>query len=97
MALYIVLYNYTPEGAKMIQESPKRIREQIQNAESQGIKVHGIYSTLGQYDLVAIVEAPSDLAALGGLLQQNKVGTVHSTTLKAFTLDEFESVASRIG
>ncbi|MGA7669722.1 MAG: GYD domain-containing protein [Nitrolancea sp.] len=96
MALYIILYSYTPEGAKSIEESPKRIRENIQRAEEQGMKVHGVYSTLGIYDLVAIVEAPNDLVALGGLLQQNKTGTVHSTTLKAFTLDEFESIVSRL-
>ncbi len=44
----------------VVAENMKRIEEETKG----GMKVHGIYWTLGQYDAVAIFEAPDEKAAL---------------------------------
>lgn len=96
MAMYLVLYKYTEQGAKTIKESPARIRETIQRAEAAGLKVHGVYLAMGEYDLVALTEAPTDEAGMTFLLAQAAQGNVHSTTMKLFPLESFEQMVARI-
>ena len=42
---------------------PKNLKR-IETEISEGIKVHGIYWTLGKYDAVAIFEAPDEKTAM---------------------------------
>ncbi len=50
------------------------------------------YMTLGQYDMVAVIEAPDDAAFAKVMLAIASHGGVRSQTLKAFTEDEYRSI-----
>lgn len=52
----------------------------------------GHYWTQGQYDLVTIVEAPSEQAMMAGLFSIAEAGNVTSETLRAFTDDEMMAI-----
>ena len=52
----------------------------------------GFYLTMGEYDYVGIGEAPNDEIALTFLLGMGAQGFVETTTLKAFTIEEFEKI-----
>jgi uncharacterized protein with GYD domain len=56
----------------------------------------GFYLTLGQYDYVAIAEGPSDEVALMQLLGLGAAGNVRTTTLKAFTREEFGEIVKKL-
>lgn len=43
-----------------------------------------VYLTLGEYDLVATIEAPSDEVCVSISLALGSLGNLRSTTLKAF-------------
>ena len=96
MPIYITLYNWTEQGIKNVKESPARIQSNIKAAEAAGGKVLGVYLTMGQYDLVAISEAPNDEAVSASLLAQGMLGNVRSTTLKAFTVDQFAEIVKKL-
>ena len=96
MPTYITLYNWTEQGIKGIKEAPSRIQANIKAAEAAGGKVIGVFLTMGQYDLVAISEAPSDEDIAAHLLTQGMQGNVRSMTLKAFTTDQFAKIVKKL-
>ena len=58
--------------------------------ETAGFNVIGTWWTQGQYDLVAVVEAPSEEAMLSGLFSIAGEGNVESETLRAFSAEEVQ-------
>ena len=56
---------------------------------TMGGKTLGVYYTMGEYDLIAIGEFPNDEIAMTFLLRNVQAGTVRTTTLKAFTVEQF--------
>jgi uncharacterized protein with GYD domain len=85
-----VLYRFTDQGLKGIKDTVRRAREVRAENEKRGFKVVGTYWTQGRYDLVSIVEAPSEEAMLAGLFNIAATGNVHSETLRAHTEAEME-------
>ncbi len=94
MATYVVLFNMTDQGIKDIKGAPARVRERMQAAAGRGFKPVSWYLTMGQYDAVAVVEADDETAMAAGLLRLASEGNVRSTTMRAFSLDEFERITT---
>jgi uncharacterized protein with GYD domain len=84
MPTYIILANLTDQAIKAIKIAPKRIDKAIRNFEEMGGKLIGFYSTMGEYDYVAIGEAPSDEVAMTFLLRLGSAGDIRTKTLRAF-------------
>jgi uncharacterized protein with GYD domain len=96
MPMYIALYKLTDQGIKNIKEMPQRIEKAIEASEAMGGKVLGVYSVLGEYDLVSIAEFPNDETVLTLALALGGQGNVRSTTLKAFTKEEFAEIVKKL-
>ncbi len=92
MAKYIMLLNYTQQGIANIKESANRAEAARGLARDCGAEMTDLYLTMGEYDLVAIVEAPSDDAVAKFALAIGSIGNVRSKTLKAFTEDQFREI-----
>ena len=84
MATYVVLYKFTAEGAKNIRDTIKRAGKVRQQNAAAGFKVQEVLWTQGPYDMVAIVEAPSEEQMMGAMLNVVSAGNVTSTTMRAF-------------
>jgi len=76
----LVKWKQTPKK-EVIEQSTKRLEE----LEKQGIKLH-IYWTLGRYDAVTIIEAPTEKDALKTLLLWKDV--VDTETMVAIPREE---------
>jgi len=96
MPTYITLMNLTDQGIRNIKDAPKRTEAAIKAIEAAGGKVIGSYATMGQYDYVWIIEGPSDEAAMLQLLSTGMKGNVRTTTLKAFTKEEFAEIIKKL-
>jgi uncharacterized protein with GYD domain len=96
MNSYITLMKLTDQGAKNLKDAPKRIDEGIKGLERSGGKLIGFYSTLGEYDYIAVAEGPSDEAAAAVNLALCALGYVKTTTLRAFTVEEFTALIQKI-
>ncbi len=96
MPAYVVLYTFTDQGRKDAKGTVTRAREARAQNEQRGFKVQGLYWTQGQYDLVAIVEAPDEQAMMAGLFNIAGAGNARSETLRAFTEQEMEQVISKV-
>ena len=96
MGHYVLLMKLTDQGAKGIKEAPQRIEAGIKGWEAAGGKLLIFLATMGEYDYVAIGDAPGDEAALGFSLALGSLGNVRLTTLKGFTPEEFAAVVKRL-
>ncbi|SFC72845.1 GYD domain-containing protein [Halobiforma haloterrestris] len=54
--------------------------------------VDEFYLTFGEYDAVAVIEAPDDETAAQLVLTVSRAGAISSETLKAFPEDEYREV-----
>ncbi len=96
MPTYILLMKLTDQGVKAIKDAPKRVEEGIKGFEAMGGKMIGFYLTTGEYDYVSIGEAPSDEAAVAFALALGSKGNVRTTSLKAFTKEEFAGMVKKL-
>lgn len=96
MPTYISLMKFTEQGIKDIKNTLQSTGEHVRGLEAMGGKLIGLYATVGEYDSVGILEAPSDEVAMTFLLTVGSLGNVRTTTLKAFTREEFENIVRRL-
>jgi uncharacterized protein with GYD domain len=99
MPTYIGLLRYTSDGVKGIkgrwaQGNPND--RQRAAAKAMGCELKAAYITMGQYDGVAIVEAPDDATMARLALATGMQGNFTTETLRAFTENEFEKIASKL-
>lgn len=96
MPNYILLVNYTDQGIRDIKGTPQRTSEVYKILEAAGGKMVGDYLVMGQYDRVAIIEAPNDEVAMTFLLRLNSRGNIRTTTLRAFTKEQTADIVKRL-
>ncbi len=92
MPTYISLISWTEQGIKAVKESPRRLDAAKQAVMAAGGKQVGFYMVFGDYDLVWITEAPDDESYARMVLALGSLGNVRTTTLKAFTEEEFRRI-----
>jgi uncharacterized protein with GYD domain len=61
-----------------------------------GRKVLGFYLTMGECDYVSFGEAPNDEVATTFALALGSQGNVRTTSLKAFTTEEFAEMVKKL-
>lgn len=95
MATYISLISFTEQGIRNVKESPARADAAKALAAKMGLNFKALYWTVGQYDLVAVVEG-SDEACTAFLLKTGSMGNLRSQTLRAYTQDEFAKILATV-
>lgn len=95
MPHYISLVNWTEQGIRTVKETPKRADAVSALANKLGAKMELFY-TMGEYDIVAVTDAPNDETAMQLLLEIGKIGNVRTKTLKAWTLAEATKVIAKL-
>ena len=94
MATFISLGNYTAQGISSIKDSPSRLDAARARLGAFGVNIKDFYLTMGQYDLVAVVEAPDSAAVAKGLMVLGMSGNVGTVTMAALTESEYREVVS---
>jgi uncharacterized protein with GYD domain len=96
MPNYVILMKLTDQGAKTIKDAPGRIEAGIKAFEKMGGKVISFYVVMGEYDYVAVGEAPSDEVAMTFAMALGSLGNVRTTTLRACTKEEFSAIVKKL-
>jgi uncharacterized protein with GYD domain len=96
MAYYIILANFTDQGVRTIKDSPKRADAFKAMAEKSGVKIHALFWTLGQHDVITIVEADDDVAATALSLSVTSLGNIRTQTLRAFEAAEMREIVAKM-
>ena len=96
MPIYVTLMRFTEQGTKDVKGAPKRIESAMKSWELIGGKTLCAYFVMGEYDYVAITEAPNDETAVTASLAVCSREHVKTTTLRAFTMEEFAGLVNRL-
>jgi uncharacterized protein with GYD domain len=96
MATYVVLAQFTDQGIRAVKNSAQRAGLAAEMAKSFGCEMREIYWTVGQYDIVTLIDAPDEqsFAAFGYAL--GSAGNIRTQTLRAFTKDEFGAILGKL-
>jgi uncharacterized protein with GYD domain len=96
MPTYISLINFTQKGVETIKEGGKRLDGAKQAFRAAGAELKAFYLVMGQYDAVAISEAPNDEIVAKLALSSAATGNVRTVTSRAFTEDEYRRIITAI-
>jgi len=96
MPNYIMLMKLTDQGIKTIKDGPVRLEANIKAFEKMGGKVIGFYLVMGEYDYIAVGEAPNDEVITTFSLAVGSLGSVRTTTLRAYTKEEFARMLKKL-
>ena len=92
MPNYIALLKWTPQGLREVKQSPSRLQAGRQGFEKQGVRIKEFFMVMGQYDCIAILEAPDDEAIARAILSLVAQGSITSETCRAFTEGEYREI-----
>ncbi|MCT7374903.1 GYD domain-containing protein [Chelativorans salis] len=96
MTTYIMLVNWTEQGVKNVRESPGRLDAAKEALSEMGGAFKAFYLTMGEYDMVAIAEAPDDAVAARFALELGMAGNVRTRTLKAFPEEAYREIVKSL-
>jgi len=97
MTTYVSLINWTDQGIRNFRDTTQRAADFSKLVESSGGRVRELLWTVGEYDLVCVVDFPDEEAGVAALLQVGALGSVRSRTLRAFSADEMTGIIRRTG
>jgi uncharacterized protein with GYD domain len=96
MATYIVLASFTEQGIRAVKDTVKRSEAFKGLAKQHGVTLKDIYWTLGSYDIVAIMDAPDDMAVTTLGLALGAGGNVRTQTMRAFSADDMGKILAKV-
>jgi uncharacterized protein with GYD domain len=92
MPTYMIMSKWTSQGIQNLKQSANRLDAARKAYESAGIKLSHFWMVTGQYDMIAILEAPDDVAVAKAILTSASQGSFTTETSRAFTEDEYRKI-----
>jgi len=96
MAMYVSLLQFTDQGVRNVKDTIKRSEAATAEAEKMGVKIINTFWTMGTYDVVFLLDAPNDETVSAFSLKIGSLGNVKSQTMRAFRVEEMESLLAKI-
>ena len=96
MRSYVILLNWTDEGVKKGRDTLRRASAFRALIENHGGKLREHLYTLGEYDIIMVVEFPDDETAGAAVLGLSLLGNVRTKTMRAFTDDETAALVAQL-
>jgi len=96
MVTYVVLGSFTDQGVRNVKDSPKRADAFKEMAKTFGVTVKEIVWTQGRYDIVTVLEAPDEAAAMSLSLSLSALGNVRTETLRAFSAADMTKIVGKM-
>ena len=97
MAKYVVLVTWTEQGASVATDTVQRAERVGQLAEQLGGRMELLLWTMGRYDLVGVLDMPSDEVFAALALQVGMTGVTRTESLRAFTAEEVTGILQQLG
>ena len=97
MTTYVLLANWTDQGIQKVKDAPRRLDAAKKVLKDMSGEFKSFYLTMGDYDMVAIFEAPDDAVAARFSLQLGMQGSVRTRTLKAFPEAAYREIINSLG
>ena len=92
MATFITTVHFTERGIQAVRDTCERAAAFKAAARKLGVKVSGLYWTLGAFDGVIVLEAPDEGTATAALLHLGSLGNIRTQTALAYDPAEMQKV-----
>lgn len=96
MAKYILLGNWTDQGALNVKETVKRAKAAREAFAAVGVSAREWFFTMGRYDVVLTVESPDVATLAKATLALTSLGNMRVETLPSFGVDEMERILAEL-
>jgi uncharacterized protein with GYD domain len=92
MATYIAFLKWTQQGLQNVKQSASRLEAARQGFEAAGVRMKDFYMVTGRHDMIAVLEAPDDVALAKAILGTASQGSVTTETCRAYTEEEYRRI-----
>jgi uncharacterized protein with GYD domain len=92
MATFVTTLHFTEQGVRAVRETCDRAAAFRSAVEKMGVKVTGLYWTLGGFDGLIVFDAPDEQAATAAMLHLCSLGNVRTQTARAYEAAEMQKV-----
>jgi uncharacterized protein with GYD domain len=92
MATYLLLGTFTDQGIRNVRETTKRVQDFKEMATKAGATVKHVFWCHGQFDTVALLEAPSSEIASAVALSVGSLGNIQTQLRRAFTEEDMQVI-----
>ena len=96
MRKYIFLMKFTDKGVCEIRDAPKRAEAAIAHFETVCGNHLEIFPVMGEYNYIAIGDAPGDKEVMSFVLGLDTLGNVKTSTHRAFSLEDYSDVINEL-
>jgi uncharacterized protein with GYD domain len=96
MPRFVSLIEWTEEGAANFKDTVDRYEAAERQFEQLGVRFVDVYWTLGEHDIVAVIDAPDDETATAALLATASQGNIRTRTMRAFSREEMRAVIDKV-
>jgi uncharacterized protein with GYD domain len=96
MTTYVMLTKWTEQGMRQVKDSTKRLDLAKKALKDMGGEFKSFFMTMGDYDIVAVYEAPDDAVAARFTMMLGMLGNVRTTTLKAFPEAAYREIVNSL-
>jgi uncharacterized protein with GYD domain len=97
MPIYVSLVKWTDQGLKNYRDTVDRARDYSALVERLGGRTRELLWAIGEYDIVTVAEFPDDETGVAAMLQVGALGSVRTTTMRAFDAEEMTGIIARAG
>jgi uncharacterized protein with GYD domain len=96
MVTYVGLMSFTDKGLQAVKDTTKRAAAAKEAAKKAGVSMRELVWTMGEYDLVSIIEAEDEQALAAFSLATAMQGNVRLQSLRAFTSSEMDAILAKL-
>jgi uncharacterized protein with GYD domain len=96
MVTYVMLANFTDQGIRNAEDSPKRAEAFKQMAKTFGVTVKELLWTQGQYDIVTVMDAPDESSVMTLSLSLGALGNVRTESMRAFSATDMKEIVDKM-
>jgi uncharacterized protein with GYD domain len=96
MVTYIGLLSFTDKGIQGVKQTTQRAAAAKEIGQRMGVNMREIWWTLGQHDIVCLLEAADEASITAFNLAVAGQGNVRSQTLRAFNAAEMDKVLAKL-
>ncbi|MEP6875530.1 MAG: GYD domain-containing protein [Burkholderiales bacterium] len=96
MVTYVGLMSFTDKGIQSIKDTTKRAAAAKEMAKKHGVNMRDILWTMGEYDIVCVLEAEDETALAAFSLATAMQGNVRSRSLRAYSASEMDKVLAKL-
>lgn len=96
MVTYIGLLSFTDKGIQGIKQTTQRAAAAKEVGQRMGVNMREIWWTLGEHDIVCVLEAADDASITAFELAVAGQGNVRSRSLRAFNAAEMDKILAKL-